>query len=113
MSSVKYTHSPQQHALASLYLIVGIVPVESYPSRLRFRQASILKIVQLKMYTTEPTIKMLRSEKNFILSQVASVLSELQCLVSKLNSVQCEDEEESMSDVTNISWDSSQDFPVY
>ena len=56
---------------------------------------------------------MLRSEKNFILSQVASVLSELQCLVSKLNSVQCEDEEESMSDVANISWDSSQDFPVY
>ena len=58
-------------------------------------------------------MKMLRSEKNFILSQVEIVLSELQSLVSKLNSVQCEDEEESMSDVTNISWDSSQDFPVY
>ena len=58
-------------------------------------------------------MKMLRSEKNFILSQVEIVLSELQSLVSKLNSVQCEDEEESMSNVTNISWDSSQDFPVY
>ena len=57
---------------------------------------------------------MLKREKDFILSQVASVLSDLQSLVSKLNSIQCHDEEEeSKSDVTNISWDSSHDFPVY
>ena len=73
------------------------------------------------MYTTEPTTKMLRSEKNFLLSQVSSVLSELQCLVSNLMSVKCEDEEdvsyssdeEESSSVKNMSWDYDHDFPVY
>ena len=72
------------------------------------------------MYTTEPTTKMLRSEKNFLLSQVESVLSELQCLVSNLMSVKCEDEEdvsynsnEEESSVKNMSWDYDHDFPVY
>ena len=75
------------------------------------------------MYTTEPTIKMLQSEKNFLLSQVSSVLSELQGLVSKLMSVKCEDEEDvscfgptsddEESSVTNMSWDYDHDFPVY
>ena len=77
------------------------------------------------MYSTEPTTMRL-SEKNFLLGQIAGVLSELQCLVSKLQSVKCEDDEEkcqnnvrsrpdeeSMSDVNIISWDSSHDFPVY
>ena len=56
------------------------------------------------------------SEKNYLLSQIASVLSDLQSLVSKLNSVKCQDEEdkeESKSDVSSISWDYDHDFPIY
>lgn len=68
------------------------------------------------------------SEKNFLLGQIAGILSELQCLVSKLQSVKCENDEdqdekcqnnvprpdeESTSDVNIISWDSSHDFPLY
>ena len=54
------------------------------------------------------------SEKNYLLSQIASVLSDLQSLVSILNSVKCQDEEdEEESDVSSISWDYDHDFPIY
>ena len=71
---------------------------------------------------------MLTSEKNFLLSQLADVLSNVESLVSKLISVQCEDEcpnvpvkvrqEEDVSSVNSqqsldLLWDNSEDFPVY
>ena len=67
---------------------------------------------------------MLTSEKNFLLSQLAEVLSNVECLVSKLMYVKCEDEvkfsqeDEDVSSVTSqlsreLLWDNSEDFPVY
>ena len=65
---------------------------------------------------------MLTSEKNFLLSQLAEVLSNVECLVSKLMYVKCEDEvnfsQEDVSSVTSqmsreLLWDNSEDFPVY
>ena len=68
---------------------------------------------------------MLSSERNFLLSQLEDVLSEVQCLVSNLMSVKCEDdpvqpsqEDDDVSSVTSLQsrellWDTSEDFPVY
>ena len=87
-------------------------------------------------------LKMLSSEKNYLLSQIQIVLSQLESLVSKLNSAECidssvaeavktlsnvnfnesikfiEEDEMSVSSVCsqqsqNLLWDTSEDFPVY
>ena len=77
-------------------------------------------------------MKMTPSEKEYLLSQIQIVLSQLQCLVSQVSSVQCHEEEptfeekficqndvkssiadEDVSSVTSLSWDTTEDFPVY
>ena len=87
-------------------------------------------------------LKMLSSEKNYLLSQIQIVLSQLESLVSKLNSAECidssvaeavktlsnvnfnesvkfiEEDKMSVSSVSsqqsqNLLWDTSEDFPVY
>ena len=72
------------------------------------------------MYTIEPTTMQITTrEKNILLGQIAGVLSDLNCLVSKLMSVKCQDEDE--EDVSSVSsqesgsllWDTTEDFPVY
>ena len=45
---------------------------------------------------------MMPSERNFLLSQIAVILSELQCLVSQLSTVKCQEEEDSISRVKNL-----------
>ena len=79
------------------------------------------------MYTIEPTtMQITTKEKNILLSQIAGVLSDLNCLVSKLMSVKCQDEDDQVKsypeeDVSSVSsqesgsllWDTTEDFPVY
>ena len=79
------------------------------------------------MYTIEPTtMQITLREKNILLSQIAGVLSDLNCLVSKLMSVKCQDEDDQVKsypeeDVSSVSsqesgsllWDTTEDFPVY
>ena len=68
-------------------------------------------------------MKMKQSEKDFLLSQVAIVLSKCQSLVSQLSNVQIEEvvnkpDDEDLSSVSSqqsdeLLWDVSEDFPVY
>ena len=65
-------------------------------------------------------MKMKASEKEYLLSQIAQVLSQLESLVSKLSSVQCQEESPAEDDVSSVysqlsgslSWDNSEDFPT-
>ena len=116
------------HSIVIVYRDAYVRDKNPMPPACQIRRAFIQKM------KPEPTnvMKMTPSEKEYLLSQIQIVLSQLQCLVSQVSSVQCHEEEptfeekficqndvkssladEDVSSVSSLSWDTTEDFPVY